>query len=446
MAKLNFDSLKEGLSFKSDVTLNKEFVILPAQVSVSKDLLKMLKFWNFSEFECDSGVSLEGLKTQNTTENKIQEKPAVKIQTETVQVSTEDFTENSPKQSDDIFTLIKDLIKQISIGISKTENSKLELVKKTYDLFMNYINSVYTHYATHSKISISELSEMVKELCNFIRINKRFILRVIPSVETRTKNFLVVHSMRSTVLAITIGLELKIPQSKLVELGMCCILHEIGMLKLPPQLYMTNKPLSPNEKKQIESHAEHGFRIVKSLDFPLSIQLGVLEHHEKENGTGYPRHLNGDKISVFAKIISVACSFEAITAPRQYKEERSTFDAMVEMLRDEKKQYNGIIMKALVYSLSLFPIGAYVYLKNGKHAIVTDANPNAPKYPVIQILEEKNADGTLKTVYADENEYKILRVMNKQEQKDILNSLNLNNTKEQPKKNEFDSVDLNEFN
>jgi hypothetical protein len=280
---------------------------------------------------------------------------------------------------------------------------------------------------------MEELSDTVKDLCVFIKENKRYVLRIMPSAEARSKNFLVIHSMRSTVLAITIGLELHIPLSKLIELGVTCILHEIGMIRLPPQLYMTDKPLTSIERAHISTHPLIGFNIIKSLNFPLSIQLGVLEHHEKENGTGYPRKLSGDKISTYAKIISVACSFEAITAPRQYKAERTTFDAMVEMLKNENNQYNGIVIKALLYSLSLFPIGAYVYLKNGKIGIVTDVNPNNPKNPIIQLINEKEADGSPKTIQTDDLENKIIRVLNKKEQEDIVNSLkNVETSTEQP--------------
>ena len=430
---ITFEELKENLTFKSDLMLDNEFVLLPVTVSVTPELIKALKEWNFTEFQCESGISLGG---DIGVEAKPQEDSETKTATPTVTDSVKTALENIKSET-----------------VEDSDRTRLESVQEVYQEYMKYINSVYTHYATHKKISLDEMTETVKDLCIFIRENKRYVLRISPSAEARNKNFLVIHSMRSTVLAITIGLELHLALSKLIELGITCILHEIGMLRLPPQLYMTDKPLSVAEKAQISMHPLFSCNILKEQNFPLSIQLGVLEHHEKENGTGYPRKLTGDKISVFAKIISVACSFEAITAPRLYKEERTTFDAMVEMLKNQNNQYNGVIIKALLYSLSLFPIGAYVFLKTGKIAIVTDVNPNNPKNPVIQILNEFNSDGTPKTVNSDENEYKIIRVLNKKEQEDILKNLNSapppNESKPKPEKKQpltFDSVDLSEFN
>lgn len=461
---IKIDSLKEDITFNGDLSLDSNFLLLPVTVPVTNDLITALKEWQFDTYQCEGDISLGG---------------DIGLTKQGEDSSLNDVENDHRSIKDKISVTVKQALEEAkSQKVANTEKSRLVTVQKVYNEYMNYINSVYTHYATHKKISIDELSDTVKDLCVFIKENKRFVLRIMPSAEARSKNFLVIHSMRSTVLAITIGIELHIPLSKLIELGVTCILHEIGMIRLPPQLYMTDKPLSSVERAQISTHPLIGFNIMKSLNFPLSIQLGVLEHHEKENGTGYPRKIAGDKISTYAKIISVACSFEAITAPRQYKAERTTFDAMVEMLKNQNNQYNGIVIKALLYSLSLYPIGAYVYLKNGKIGIVTDVNPDNPKNPIIQLINEKERDGSPKTIQTDDFENKIIRVMNKKEQEDIVqslkslekteankaeettsektesvtqNSVNAGPTKTEPKPAKkvddgFDSVDLSEFN
>ena len=229
--------------------------------------------------------------------------------------------------------------------------------------------------------------------------------------------------MRTTVLAIAIAMQLHIPLSKMIELGVTCILHEIGMLRLPPQLYMTSRKLHPNEKAQISKHTLFGFSILKDLQFSLPIQLGVLEHHEKENGSGYPRKLMGDKISANAKIIAVACTYEAISSPRSYKDERSTFDALIELIQNKDHQYDDNVLKALLYTVSLYPIGTYVYLSNRKIAEVIDSNPENPKCPVVQILTEKEADGSLKVVQTGKDNITVLRILNKTEKEDIFKIL-----------------------
>ena len=437
MSTVKLENLKSDLSFNGDLQLDKNFILLPAKAVVSDDLIKVLTDWNFTEFQCSEEV------------------PDFSISQEKKQ--------DSKAASESKVSTVKDSVKQ-ALAKAKTsewistERSKMNSVQTVYNEYMNYINSVYTHYATHKKIDFQELSDTVKDLCVFIKDNKRYVLRITPSAEVRSKNFLVIHSMRSTVLAITVGLELHMALSKLIELGISCILHEIGMLRLPPQLYMTDRPLTAAERAQIMTHPHTGFNILKDLEFPLSILLGVLEHHEKENGLGYPRHLPGNKITTYAKIISVACSFEAITAPREYKSERTTFDAMVEMLKNPNGQYDSTVIKALLYSLSLYPIGAYVCLKNGKIGIVTDVSPNNPKNPIVQLAKERNEDGTVKAIQTDDNQNRIVRVLSKEEQQQVqkdmeqahemrklTRALEAAKEEEDTKSGGFSSVDLSEF-
>lgn len=437
MSTVKLENLKSDLSFNGDLQLDKNFILLPAKAVVSDDLIKVLTDWNFTEFQCSEEVpdfSISQEKKQDTKASSESKVSTVK---------------DSVKQA---------LAKAKTSEWISTERSKMNSVQTVYNEYMNYINSVYTHYATHKKIDFQELSDTVKDLCVFIKDNKRYVLRITPSAEARSKNFLVIHSMRSTVLAITVGLELHMALSKLIELGISCILHEIGMLRLPPQLYMTDRPLTAAEKAQIMTHPHTGFNILKDLEFPLSILLGVLEHHEKENGLGYPRHLPGNKITTYAKIISVACSFEAITAPREYKSERTTFDAMVEMLKNPNGQYDSTVIKALLYSLSLYPIGAYVCLKNGKIGIVTDVSPNNPKNPIVQLAKERNEDGTVKAIQTDDNQNRIVRVLSKEEQQQVqkdmeqahemhklTRALEAAKEEEDTKSGGFSSVDLSEF-
>ena len=441
---VKLETLKPDLTFKSDLMLDEEYILLPVGTPVTEELIKTLQEWNFKEFIREDEPEPEPKKDLNPVRNEI--KP---------------MEENSPLQASESVREV--IANKASIKFANSERSRMDYVHKVYNEYMNYINSIYTHYATHKKIDLKDLTDNVKNLCIFIKENKRYVLRITPSAEARSKNFLVIHSMRSTVLAITLGMELHLPLSKLIELGIACILHEIGMLRLPPQLYMTDKTLSQSEKARIMTHTILGFNIVKELDFPLSIQLGVLEHHEKENGMGYPRQLDGKKISTYAKIISVACSFEAITAPRKYKTERTTFDAMVEMLKNHNKQYDKTVIKALLYSLSLFPIGAYVYLNNGKIGVVTDVSPNNPSQPIIQIVNEYEADGSPKTIQTDADANKIVRVLTRKEEEDVLKAMALQETKDnlkrrfappppkqetekQPDSKGFSEVDLNDFN
>jgi len=408
MEKISSETLREGATFKGDLLIDNSFLLLPKSAEVPDSLAKALQNWGFDEILLDVA---EAPKFNQPSENTVSD----------VNITDQKEDDDSENPKEKIGENVKKAIESSkNSGVGNSDQARMELVKSVYEEYMNYIESVFTHYATHKEIDQEELSDTVQELCIFIKEHRRYILRVNATIEAQDKNFLVIHSMRTTVLAIAIALQLHLPLSKMIELGVTCILHEIGMLRLPPQLYMTSKKLTVREKAQISKHTLLGYSIIKDLNFNLSIQLGVLEHHEKENGTGYPRRLTGDKISSNAKIIAVACTYEAISSPRSYKDERSTFDALLEMIQNKDHLYDSSVIKALLYSVSLYPIGTFVYLSNRKIAEVIDTNPDNPKTPVVQLLTEREKDGSLKIVQTGENDISILRILSKQEKEDIM--------------------------
>lgn len=400
MDTITIESLHENLTFTGDLMIDSTFVLLPQTAPVTNELIAALREWEFTTFYTEGNLSLGG---------------DIGISISTGEEEQKD--DKSQKIGD---SLKKAIERSKNIQLDNSDNARMDMVQKVYEEYMNYIESVFTHYATHKEIDQEDLSETVKELCVFIKENKRFILRVNPAEEATDKNFLVTHSMRTTVLALAIAQQLRMPLSKMVDLGVTSIIHEIGMLRLPPQIYMTDKKLTPGERSQILKHPVLGYTIAKDLNFPLNIQLGVLEHHEKENGSGYPQKKTGDKISTNAKIISVACSYEAISSSRSYKTGRSTFEAIVELLQNRERSYDDSIIRALLYTVSLFPIGSYVYLSDRKIAQVIDTNPDNPKAPLVQYLTEKNPDGSPKVVATGINGLNIMRILSKAEEKDIL--------------------------
>ena len=400
MENISINSLKAGHSFNSDLLIDSTFLLLPKSAEVTDDLLKALRQWGFEDILVDGQINRGG--DIGITSLDDEEKEEDISQKEKIGENVKKAIESS---------------KHTAVGNS--DQARIELVHSVYEEYMNYIESVFTHYATHKEIDKEELSETVQELCIFIKDHRRYILRVNATIEAEKRNFLIIHTMRTTVLAIAIGFQLHLPLSKMIELGVTCILHEIGMLRLPPQLYMSTRKLSVREQAQISKHTLLGYSIIKDLSFALPIQLGVLEHHEKENGTGYPRRLTGEKISANAKVIAVACTYEAISSPRSYKDEKSTFDALLELLQNREHAYDASVIKALLYTVSLYPIGTFVYLSNRKVAEVIDTNPDNPRTPIVQLLTEREADGSFKTYQVGENNINILRILTKQEKEDI---------------------------
>ena len=415
MNSFNIADLKEGIYFSSDVMLDKNFILMNSMTPLSDTLIKALIDWNFKQI-----FSTGNITVQETADGKV---------TDTLSLAgASNWSEEikaeiqTPVLTQDIQSIIESVAAEKE-NTREMEAERLRLVEKVYVQYIDYINAVYTRFATHKELDFKALSKNIQDMCVFIKENDRYILRIIQTMPSRDKNFIVMHSLRSTVIAIAVGLQLKLSLSKLTELGMSCMMHEIGLLRLSPQLYMTDKPLTISEKKALLSHPIVAYDILKSYNFPLSICLGALEHHERENGSGYPQKEDGSKISLYAKIIAVACSYETMTSSRQYRESQNGNAAMIELLKNTGNQYDEAVIKALLYSISLFPLGTYVYLSDGKIGMSVDVNPLDPKNPIIELINETDKNGNPKTVQPGGRDLSITRALTESELNDLLKSM-----------------------
>jgi HD-GYP domain-containing protein (c-di-GMP phosphodiesterase class II) len=305
-----------------------------------------------------------------------------------------------------------------SLAEGAGEDAKLDSVVAYYGRYAEYIESVYTRFVAQNSLDFREILERMKGLYELVSENKKLVLRA-QSLVPPNANYLVSHAVRSSIISIILGQTLKLPAFRLMELGAAAVLHEMGMVKLPPQLYMAGRTLTPVEKRSVTTHTILGYNLLRERQVPLSVCIAVLEHHERMNGSGYPRGLPGDKISLYARIIMVACSYDALTSVRPYKEAKDGYAGMVDMLRNEGKQYDEIVIKALVYSLSIYPIGSHVLLTNGKRALVIDVNSDNPRYPVVQVIGQRTPDGKEIIVKTSEIGVRVLRPLTRNEIADL---------------------------
>ena len=269
-----------------------------------------------------------------------------------------------------------------------------------YTSFLQYTQSIFIEILERNTLDMNSLAEKIKILWNEIQYNRRFLLYANTCIEPAlNENYIAAHSVRSTVIAIMLGKYFKLPYYRLLELGTATLLHDIGMFKLPLDTYLNGLDLTAQKKQLIWSHPMHSYKILQALKLPPAINLAVLEHHERENGSGYPKQIIGKDISFYGKIIAVACSYEALLADRMYKKPKDAHTGVLELIKNEGHQYDTNIIRALIFTFSIYPIGMFVLLSNGKQGRVFDTNPASQHHPFVQVLEptDKGENPIVKT-------------------------------------------------
>ena len=396
--------LPENKYFEKDALIDKKFIVCAPGVPISAALKAGLAEWNFPKVFSEGNIADASPLTDAKPAPAEKSAAAVRLSDELDALLEEAENGSSPPAE-----------KTPQQAAQDNADAEMEAVRTEYARYLAYTESVYKTYAGKQTLSISAISDRMKEFCGFLQKHRQLVLRMQAEEENSGKTYLAAHSLRSTVFAVVIAQQLNFPPHKLIELAATCLLHEIGMTRLPESVYTSNRPLTETEKKAIAAHPVISYNILRAADCPLSVCLGALEHHERENGTGYPRKLQKPQISIYAKIIAVACSYEAATAHRPFRDGQDAFSGILGILKNPGHQYDSTVVHALLLSLSLYPIGTYVLLTDGRRGQVTDIDPENPKYPVVQIPGEFRADGTPATVKTDEYGVRIVRPLGKEE-------------------------------
>jgi diguanylate cyclase (GGDEF)-like protein/putative nucleotidyltransferase with HDIG domain len=128
------------------------------------------------------------------------------------------------------------------------------------------------------------------------------------------------------------GLELSDLDRQAVEIG--ALLHDIGKLAVPEHILSKPGPLTPDERKKVQMHAQIGAQIVSAVPFPCPVEPLIRSHHERWDGAGYPSGLRGEQIPIGARILAVVDCFDAVTSERPYRRAISR-EAAINLLRDE---------------------------------------------------------------------------------------------------------------
>lgn len=191
------------------------------------------------------------------------------------------------------------------------------------------------------------------------------------------------HSVDVATMSMIVAKNYHLSDRQVYEIGIAGLLHDIGKSKIPPEILNKAAKLTDEEFELIKQHSLIGYRILEGKEgLSGDIRLGVLQHHEKTNGKGYPLKMTDRTISQFARIISVSDIYDALVTERPYKKPFSPRDA-VEMIMSMTGELDINVMKCFMGSVILYPVGTDVELSNGETARVVENMPDAVLRPKV---------------------------------------------------------------
>jgi HD-GYP domain-containing protein (c-di-GMP phosphodiesterase class II) len=212
------------------------------------------------------------------------------------------------------------------------ETLRIEAADRLEDIFNNNGN-------------IEKMQPLVSEVVDNILENKDVVININRLRGHHKYTYL--HSVNVGILSVGIGVKLDYARNKLIELGMSGILHDLGKKFVPIEILDKNGPLTHEEFDIIKQHPKQGFDMLSNAyDLSSITKVGVLQHHERFDGSGYPRGLKAEEISPFGRILAVTDTYDAMTSDRAYHEASMPSEVIEYLLGDGNQRYDLRVKKS----------------------------------------------------------------------------------------------------
>lgn len=197
--------------------------------------------------------------------------------------------------------------------------------------------------------------------------------------------YIYTHSLNVSLLCSLLGSWLNLGYKHIEQLSYCGILHDIGKSKIPPDILNKPDTLAEEEFEIIKRHPVIGYKMLEdNKDISKDVAFGVLMHHEREDGSGYPFGLKSEKINYYAKILAVADTFDAMTSNRVYKKRKPPFDVLEMYESEYLTKCDAKIMLTFLKRISSYYIGAMVKLSDGTIGEIVYINFSRISRPLIK--------------------------------------------------------------
>jgi len=310
-----------------------------------------------------------------------------------------------------IARLIKQNINYVYIQDSHVNSSEISQSSISSELKIGAMNTIRETFQDLAEKDISETSYISDATEKKLESTVKSVISEVkehPSAITMltdiflTDDYTFQHSLNVAIYSIAIGVNIGLSEKELSELGMGAMLHDIGKVFIEQDILLKEGRLTEEEYNKVKEHAWLGFEYIrKRTNFSSVIAHCAYQHHERMNGSGYPRGIVASEIHPYAKIIAVADIFDAMTTNRPYRDALLPHECLELIYSGAVEQYDIQYIKAFKSSIAAYPNGLFIQLNDGRQGVVKSQNKNVCDRPIIQITEENNVG------LAVENQYEV---------------------------------------
>ncbi|MEW5692546.1 MAG: HD-GYP domain-containing protein [Candidatus Hydrogenedentota bacterium] len=402
MRTIFVDKVVPGMILAQSVISNGGNILLEEKTILTNEMIESLKKWDINIIQVEEKVVRLDKQEREKTLKDNDILPLEELMPETLGLdSTVTQLPKVKLEPQEIDKVISGRV--IGGGIRQRKPQAFKKFKYEIKQMEQTKNIIVQEYLATQKSTI----KIMKELTNYRKVEKEEIFKIINKLVeeaitnkdiltnlTAVKNYdnyLLSHSINVCILSVLLGYAMGFDKNELIGLGEGALLHDIGMAKIPWDIWHKKGALTDDEYLQVKKHTIYGADILLDIGglTPMA-EVIAYQHHERLDGSGYPKGVGSVRIHDFSKIVAVCDVFEAMTSPRRYRKRFHGNEAISFILPRSGIKFDANVVKDFIRLMSLFAVGSLLKLNNGCIGLVVSSNQNYPLRPLVKLVRDEN--------------------------------------------------------
>jgi HD-GYP domain-containing protein (c-di-GMP phosphodiesterase class II) len=266
-----------------------------------------------------------------------------------------------------------------------TVQEELQVARAVGNAFMDLLGSVQRDLRQHAVLDAERIKGALLDMVDSVIRNPN-AMRLLMTLREKDPNS-VAYSLNVAITLVAFGRHLGCPRDQLEHLGLGGLLLDIGKLRLPEALLAKKTALSGEEHRLLKAHVDLGVAILCSTPgIPPEVAAMVAAHHEREDGSGYPRGLKGREIGLLGKIAAIVDCFEELTTERFLAPAASPQEALQMLQQWRVRLFDAWLVDQFVQFMGLYPVGSLVELRTAEVAVILANRSGDGSGPIIMLI------------------------------------------------------------
>lgn len=246
---------------------------------------------------------------------------------------------------------------------------------------------IYEEANVSQRINTKKVEELLAQVTQVYKKYDQSLLLEITQVVRVDKQYYRYHSVNVSLLNFMIGNLLHLTEDECIRLAKVGLLLDIGMMCIPDDILRSRERLNDEQMAVIRQHPDYAVQMLeKAGESDYLLLEGILLHHERYNGSGYPRGLEGEQIPIEARVSAVSDCFDAAVARRGFRQQKSPFDLLAEFSTNSNCELSPDITNRVVEGFARILHGRYITLSDRSVGRVLEVDPDNLAYPVVRVV------------------------------------------------------------